>query len=156
MIAFINHEFNSKCNMKKLSNNEFIFAPRVKMSYMTFKNLICKIWKISSNDIWIFDCWSYVCLFVISWNWGFQIRIWFREYILTKFTRMLFVIIFFIINKTPFYCTIFDPINGVNFIWMVPPRRIELRINPYHGSVIPLNYGGDELIILNTIINIKY
>ena len=25
---------------------------------------------------------------------------------------------------------------------MVPPRRIELRIDPYHGSVIPLNYGG--------------
>ncbi len=28
---------------------------------------------------------------------------------------------------------------------MVPPRRIELRIDPYHGSVIPLNYGGSEL-----------
>ena len=23
---------------------------------------------------------------------------------------------------------------------VVPQRRIELRINPYHGSVIPLNY----------------
>ena len=39
---------------------------------------------------------------------------------------------------------------------MVPLARIELAIDPYHGSVIPLNYGGDELIILNTIINIKY
>ncbi len=25
---------------------------------------------------------------------------------------------------------------------MVPPRRVELRIDPYHGSVIPINYGG--------------
>lgn len=29
------------------------------------------------------------------------------------------------------------------FTHVVPPRRIELRINPYHGSVIPLNYGGN-------------
>ena len=28
-------------------------------------------------------------------------------------------------------------------LYLVPPRRIELRIDPYHGSVIPLNYGGN-------------
>ena len=28
---------------------------------------------------------------------------------------------------------------------LVPPVRIELTIDPYHGSVIPLNYGGGML-----------
>lgn len=32
--------------------------------------------------------------------------------------------------------------QNVTLFPMVPPRRIELRIDPYHGSVIPLNYGG--------------
>ena len=38
-------------------------------------------------------------------------------------------------------------LKSTYLLLMVPPRRIELRIDPYHGSVIPLNYGGNAISI---------
>ena len=41
---------------------------------------------------------------------------------------------------SPFSCTFYrKPLYQSMYTIMVPPARIELAIDPYHGSVIPLN-----------------
>ena len=75
MVRTIHYKFNTRSNLTKLADDEFVTVPLVYMCNMAFKFGISNIGKITDNDIRVCNCRLNIYFFVISCNRIYCIRV---------------------------------------------------------------------------------